>query len=583
MASKIVVLDESVANKIAAGEVVERPASVVKELVENAIDAGATRVRVDIEEGGKRLIRVTDDGCGMSPEDAALALQRHATSKIREPDDLFAIRTLGFRGEALPSIASVSQFTMTTREAGADEGTRVVVEGGEMTEYGTVGCAPGTVIEVRNLFFNTPARYKFMRSTNAERGQVSDVVAKFAMAHPQIAFQLYHDGHQLFATAPGTGLLDVIAAVYGRLATRSLLPVDRESAALRIWGYTSNLELARMSRAEQTFFVNRRHVRSKVLTHALNEPYQTLLTSGRHPVAVIHVELDPHLVDPNVHPTKIEVRFTRDWEVHNLLRDAVHGALAGANLVRGFEPAKRRLAGPSGPGGARHFLRQEPQSDTSLFRQELHRRAGLLPGQESRLEPLADAGHVRVIGQTQRTFILVDADEQLLVVDQHAAHERVLYDRLVAQRQQRGVEAQALLIPLTLELSPGEFGAATEARERLREVGFELEEFGGTTLLVRAVPLLVAERNYEAILRALIERLAEPGGQYARLEDGRDALLATMACKAAVKAGDELAHEEMERLIEELRATDTRFTCPHGRPTVLSLTVSELHRRFERT
>ncbi len=581
MASKIIVLDESVANKIAAGEVVERPASVVKELVENAIDAGATRIKVEIEEGGKRLIRVTDDGCGMDPEDAVLCLQRHATSKIRQPDDLFNITTLGFRGEALPSIASVSQFTLTTREPDAEEGTRVVAEGGEITDYRPMGCPAGATIEVRNLFFNTPARHKFMRSTNAERGHVSDIVAKFAMAHPDISFQLLHDGHQLFASAPGAELLDVIAAVYGKGAARELIPVEKESAALRIWGYTSNLQLSRVNRSYQTFFVNRRHIRNKVLTHALNEPYHTLLTSGKHPVAVIHIDLDPHLVDPNVHPTKIEVRFTRDWEIHNLLRDAVREALERADLVPAFDGAAGSTVRRPEPGGEKRFIPLEEERDTSLFRRELQRKAGLAAAQEA--EPLAQAENIRVIGQAQRTFILVDADDALLVIDQHAAHERVLYDRLVEQREQRGVEKQPLLIPLTIELSPTEFGAVSESLDRLREAGFELEEFGGTTVLVRAVPLLIAERNYAEVLRALIEHICEPGGEQARLEDGRDALLATMACKAAVKAGDELALEEMQQLVADLRTTNSRFTCPHGRPTTLRMTVSELRRRFERT
>ncbi|MFQ5809995.1 MAG: DNA mismatch repair endonuclease MutL, partial [Armatimonadota bacterium] len=442
MPGKIVVLDESVVNKIAAGEVVERPASVVKELVENAIDAEARQVVVDLIEGGKRLIRVADDGHGMTDEDAVLALQRHATSKVKTAEELVGIATLGFRGEALPSIASVSQLTLTTREHDTPQGTQVVVEGGEVADFSPVGSPPGTTVEVRNLFFNTPARLKFLRTSATERGHCADVVSRAALGYPHIGFRVTHNDHPILSSPPGSDMLAVMAAVYGKNVARQLIPVELESGDIRIHGFISDPALSRVNRSYQMFFVNRRYARSRLLGHALNEPYKWALPAGRHPVAAIHIDIDARLVDPNVHPAKIEVRFTREWDVHNLVRQAVEQALTGpaapattampgrerdgprAPLQRAFPASTPRRLGDPGDAAGQRRWEPRPDADISAFRAELQRKAGLTGERpDGRAPPAADetgawssGQQLRIIGQTQGTYIIAEAENRVVLI-----------------------------------------------------------------------------------------------------------------------------------------------------------------------
>ncbi|MFQ6096407.1 MAG: DNA mismatch repair endonuclease MutL [Armatimonadota bacterium] len=618
MAGSIVILDDNVANKIAAGEVVERPASVVKELIENSIDAAATRITIDLVEGGKRLVRVTDDGTGMSDEDAVLCLQRHATSKISSAEDLDAITTLGFRGEALPSIASVSQFTLLTRLHDSAEGTRVVVEGGEFKDCGPVGCPPGTTVEARNLFFNTPARLKFLRSSATERGRATEVVSRAALGHPEIGFRMTHNDGVVFSTPPGGDLFSVMSVVYGKNAARELIPVELESAALRIYGYVSTPNLSRVNRAHQTFFVNRRPVRSRVLSHAVSQPYQSLLPAGRQPVVVIHIEIDPRLMDPNVHPTKTEVRFSREWEVHNLVQQAVERALASPPEIRGrgaipgtsSPPARphqhllsdereRRFARAAGGRGGASAARSEwePRTDADLetFREELRRRAGLsadeasgagptradaavIPGASASAVPSED---VRAIGQLAQTYILAEADGRLFVIDQHVAAERAEFERLAKAADESRARAQGLLTPVSLEMTQREAAVVEENLETLRSVGFDVEAFGPNAYLVRAIPETLVGHNYEAVLRDAIQELAMSGLPQS-VDARRREVLTALACHSSVKAGEPLSREEMTRLLRDWLATQTPHMCPHGRPIVFSISLDELARRFGR-
>jgi DNA mismatch repair protein MutL len=602
MPSRIVILNEDVANKIAAGEVVERPASVVKELVENSIDAAATRVTVDLVEGGKKLVRVTDDGAGMSDEDAILCLQRHATSKIRAAEDLDAIATLGFRGEALPSIASVSQLTLTTRPHEQAEGTRVVVEGGEVTDCGPVGCPPGTTLDVRNLFFNTPARLKFLRSSGTERGHAAEAVSRAALGHPEIAFRLTHNDGVVFSSPPGADLFGVMALVYGKNAARELIPVELESAALRIYGYVSTPNLSRVGRAHQAFFVNRRYVRSRVLSHALSQPYQSLLSSGRQPVAAIHIDIDPALVDPNVHPTKIEVRFSREWEIHNLLQQAVEQALASptprprSTSIPGTTPPSARAHQQAFPDARASESEWAARRDADLtaFREELRRKAGLGDGPEqeagregramgapSHVARGVPAGELHAIGQLARTYILAEADGRLFIIDQHVAAERVAFERLVNAAGGRGAEMQGLLTPVSLEVTQQEAAVVEESLETLRSVGFELDVFGPSAYIIRGIPQALVGRNYEAVLRDAIHELTMsklPQSVEARQRE----VLTALACHSSVKAGDPLTSDEIARLLHEWLETDTPHMCPHGRPIVFSLGLDELARHFGR-
>jgi DNA mismatch repair protein MutL len=606
MASRIIVLDESVINKIAAGEVVERPASVVKELVENAIDAGATEIVVDLVEGGKKLIRVSDDGFGMSDEDAVLALQRHATSKVQTAEDLVGIMSLGFRGEALPSIASVSQLGLTSREHDNAEGIRVVVDGGEVVDYSPVGCPPGTTIEVRNLFFNTPARLKFLRTSATERGHSADVVSRAALGYPEIGFRVTHNEHAILSSPPGSDMLAVMAAVYGKNVARQLIPLEFEEGGVRIHGYISDPALSRVNRSYQAFFVNRRYARSRLLGHALSDPYKAALPSGRFPVAAIHIAIDPRLVDPNVHPAKIEVRFTREWDVHNLLRQAVEQTLSGHQIpgsVSLLREERRRPGGPSqrafgantprpleprGEGIEERRWEPRPDADMSDFRAEVRRKAGLGDEQRDQARPLASAAdtwlgarQLRVIGQAQNTYIIAEVENQIVLVDQHVASERILYEQLMAADSSRETATQLLMIPTTLELAQREKAALEDSIEELRRLGFELEEFGGDAYILRGIPQMLVGQNYEQVLRDMLEELAE-SKQARKLDEQRRSVVTTLACHAAVKAGETLDGREMSKLLDGLLGTQEPTRCPHGRPIVMAIDRAELDQYFGR-
>ncbi|MGC9319185.1 MAG: DNA mismatch repair endonuclease MutL [Armatimonadota bacterium] len=587
------VLSEQMANRIAAGEVVERPASVVKEVVENALDAGASRVEVVLEEGGKRLIRVTDDGCGMDAEDAALAVQRFATSKIRDPEDLERIDTMGFRGEALPSIASVSQMRITTRPPDAEEGTTLTVEGGEITDARTAGCPPGTTVEVANLFYNTPARRKFLRTTATERGHCTDWVSWLALARPDVALKVVHDGTVLLTSPGRDDLRATVAQVYGSNVARQMVPVEMDTGAIRITGLVSRPDLTRTSRKHQVFIVNRRYVRSPAVGHAISEAYGILLPSGKHPMCVLRLDVPPQLVDPNVHPTKIEVRFRNRAEVHNLAQQAVEEALQRAGLrpqsMGPREAAANRAGRWEGPDAAARMrarrLRVNPfaeQVDERDVGVEVH---GDEPATEAVFQPaedregrLAPADRLEPLGQVAATYIACRAGEDLLLVDQHRAAERVIADRLSGQRGE--VRRQMLVLPLTLELTDAERAVIEEHREALDELGFQVEPFGGGDYIVRSVPASLADGAVEEVLRGIVEELAEGGSAGAQ---AREHLVATVACHAAVKAGQALTDREVHELIEALNASPTPAVCPHGDPIIVSVSREEIDRRFQRT
>ena len=596
--AEIRILPESLANRIAAGEVVERPASVVKELVENSLDAGARRIEVVLREGGKKLIEVRDDGAGMSQEDAVLAVQRFATSKITEAHDLEAITSLGFRGEALPSIGAVSQTKITTRRHDEAEGTALLIEGGEITDLRVVGCAPGTTVQVANLFYNTPARRKFLGTTATERGHCLDWCSRLALAHPEVAYQVTHNDAVALNT-PGAGdLRSVLAVVYGSQTARQLLPVDLQVRGLRISGFVSTPQVTRATRRHQLFFVNRRFVRSRMLSHALTEAYGMLLPAGKQPVAVVSLEIDPSQVDPNVHPTKIEVRFSNQGEIHSLVQQAVEAALAEAGYRSLTRPAPARAAHgaelPAGrfapPGfdelGQVKRLRVNPLFDQVDERDEgleVHAApAGLADAAAQAADegaPAVAAEDVTVLGQLSATYIVVQHGEDLLLVDQHRAAERVIFERLIAQP--RRIARQLLAVPVTLELAPEEAAAVEDHRELLGEMGFELEQFGGGSYILRSVPAQLTHGNPQEIMQGIIAELAE-WQTSSEMVDRREAMLATVSCHAAVKAGQRLSAEEMQQLVADLLRTQTPAVCPHGDPVIVTMDAGQISRKFHR-
>ncbi len=595
---RIKLLTEEMANRIAAGEVVERPASVVKELLENSLDAGAQRVEVEIAEGGRRLIRVADDGCGMDAEDAVLAVHRFATSKVAEPEDLHGIATMGFRGEALPSIAAVSQMRITTRPHDADEGTMLTIEGGEITDARTTGCPPGTTVQVANLFYNTPARLKFLRGTATERGHCSDWVTRLALARPDVALKFSHDDTVLFTSSGRDDLLAVLTEAYGSSVARQMLPVELHSGVIHISGYVSGARLTRSTRKHQLFFVNKRFVRSMALGHALNEAYGMLLPSGKQPMCVLHLELPLELVDPNVHPTKIEVRFKNRGELHNLMQEAVETALAEAGLrAPSLRPARGRAGtlpdagaagrweGPGAEARARaRRLRVNPFAEAVDERQDGLEVHGPGPAEETRAVPAAQPlspevadGLLEPLGQVAGTYIVCRAGDDLLLVDQHRAAERIIADEL-SQREDE-ISRQMLVLPLTLELTDAERAAIEEWREALGAMGFEMEPFGGSGYLVRSVPTMLVDKNPEHILQGLIEEISEWG--QAGTDDLRERLVATVACHAAVKRGEYLSDGEIRDLISALNRSPTPGVCPHGDPIIVCLSHEQLARQFQ--
>jgi DNA mismatch repair protein MutL len=583
------VLAPEVTARIAAGEVVERPASVVKELVENAIDAGATDVRVDIRQGGRRLIRVADDGSGIPAEEVELAFARHATGKLTSAEDLFDIRTLGFRGEALASIAAVARVTLVTQTAGELMGTLVRLEGGEVVHREGKGRSPGTVVTVENLFYNTPARLKFLRSDPTEVSHAANLVTAYAMAYPELRFTLLKDGRLALKTSGTGNLYDALIDVLGLQVGQQMLEVGAraeggESAEEpNAWGYVSSPSLHRSNRSSLTFFVNRRWVHDRSLAYAVEQAYQTLLPSGRHPIAVLNVRVDPSEVDVNIHPTKREVRFRSQRQVFSTVQRAVRRALLDQQPVRissasprivGFDEWDRRrrvaLAGAAvgTPVGAQ-------MSEFGLEVQRTGEAAFAGAGVQRKLTGLP---MLRVVGQLSQMYIVAEGPDGAYLLDQHAAHERILYEKLKGQEESQDVPSQALLEPMTIELLPRQAAILEEHGAVLAQLGFSLEPFGGSTVLVRAVPASLVNKDVSAAIAELVDEPAEGGSG----TSWREHALKVLVCHSAVRAGQTLSLEEMRDLVRQLEETSLPQTCPHGRPTMIHLSAEQLAREFGR-
>ncbi len=580
---RITRLPDDLANQIAAGEVVERPASVVKELIENAIDAGATRIAITVEYGGKKLIRVEDDGVGMDPGDARLCLERHATSKIRRADDLGAIVTLGFRGEALPSIASVSHFRLRTRARGADSGTEIRVNAGIIESVIEAAGPEGTMVEVADVFYNLPARRKFLKSDAAEAAQVSRFVTQLALCYPEVGFTLTNSGRKILAVPPVASLSDRLYQVYGD--RQDLIPIAREFGGLRLHGFIAALAEQGPVRGPQHVFVNRRIVKDRTIAHAILDAYSVATNKERSPEVHLFLEIPPDRIDVNVHPTKAEVRFREQSMVHETVRHALGDALGrgpapeltlrpsdlqpGRPMQHGLPGALSGGIFPSrwaSPPGQHENHREEPPSGTSV---------GNRRDEPPSVRPMI------ALGQFRDTFIIAMDDEGLCIIDQHVAHERVLFERIMERLTTESLESQRLLIPAVLELPAAERAALLSKTEALARFGFEVEEFGGDSVKVTSMPALLPVNECETALRALAEDL-EGLDRGLRLEDALKQIAATTACHAAVKAHYPLTLEKMHHILEELRATAYSTVCPHGRPVMLRITRREIEKNFDR-
>jgi DNA mismatch repair protein MutL len=642
------ILAPDVAAKIAAGEVVERPANVAKELLENSLDAGATDIRIELREGGQRLLRVSDNGHGIAADEAALAFERHATSKLASAADLERIATFGFRGEALYSIAAVSQLTLTTRSAGEAFGVQLRVDGGVMVDERRAGAPVGTTVTVEHLFYNTPARKKFLRKPATEAGQISSVVQRYAVAHPDRRFSLVNEGRLVFQSTGSGDLFDVLAKVYGLETARQMTPIDpapatRDAAAAepaigpqemgpedevefmapgdlpqpagtaplaRVWGYTSLPSLTRANRSSIDLFVNRRYVEDRTLTHAVVQAYHTLLPVGRYPIAVVFLELDPSQVDVNVHPQKTQVRFAEERRLFSVVQRAVRRALlrhvpvsdidmgyaaappgAGkwsAQDTAPLDPAAQPGLGlavdhpaPLAPSGAHDpavwAIAQPAPAPNAAPLQPRAETPGQPPAppvvQGSRLPPL------RVVGQVGALYIVAEGPEGVYLIDQHAAHERILYERMLAQRA-TGAPRQHMLEPLTLHIGHTVTGLVADHLDELNRLGFDVEPFGGDTYLVRAVPAVLSGQDPLRVLEEMVTALATQRNLVGETQEDR---LVKLICKrAAIKAGQLLSPLEMQELVRQLEQCQAPRTCPHGRPTMLQLSAGELEKAFGR-
>lgn len=571
----IKILSDEIASQIAAGEVVERPASVVKELVENALDAGAAHISITVEGAGGKLIEVADDGSGIPAGQLALALARHATSKLENAEDLFRIATLGFRGEALASIASVSRFTITSRTRESETGARLRVEGGDSGEVEPVGAPAGTVVRVEDLFYNVPARRKFLKSETTERRQIDGLVTRYALAYPEVRFHLTQEGRSALQTSGNGDRREALAGMFSADIARQMLEVDVEYDALSVKGFISPTSLTRSNRGAITFFINGRWVQDIALTTALVQAYHSMLMVGRYPMAVLFLELPPDQVDVNVHPAKAEVRFTGRDEVFRGVQRAARRVLLAYSPVPTVQGEVRWTPAPQQDFGS---LTTETRWEVGSGDESPAEEEG---GRVSRQERLPESGVplLRLVGQVGSAFLVAEGPDGLYLVDQHAAHERVLFERFMAQRNEE-IPSQTLLEPVAVEL-PSESGRLLEAQlPVLEKLGFEVEPFGPNTYRVRRMPALLIGSDPAAAVRAVIEDFEE---DETPLQNEIEARIIARVCKrAAVKAGQVLSPEEQRALLQDLEACRVPRTCPHGRPTMIHLSIDLLERQFGR-
>jgi DNA mismatch repair protein MutL len=677
---RIHVLSEAVANKIAAGEVVERPASVVKEMLENSLDAGATRIKISVEAGGKKLIQITDNGCGMVRDDALLAFERHATSKIKDAEDLLSVATLGFRGEALPSIASVSRLRLETRAAEEDAGTVVEISGGKILRVEEAGLPPGTSIAVRDLFFNTPARKKFLKSESTELSHIASLVTHYALAHPEKHFELHSASNAMLVAPPVAGYSERVYQVFGRETLDQLIPVaarqslerlglpqpppwrreedesvegmlSKDPGEIRVHGFVSKPEIQKLNRNSIFVFVNGRLIRDRLVQHALTEAYRNIIPPTVYPVVLLFLELPAGEVDVNVHPSKTEVRFRQQTVMHDFVRESVRAALMKARPVPQFVTEIRARATAtqaltSGgitpgaltpaltPGGEALRETELPASGSRLELQEagaddfalqvptpppvsarFHFEGGIAVEANAAIpvargleahglgargaEAIPDSGctqalevrdgdpglsalgTLKPVGQIRNSFILAVSEQGLWIIDQHVAHERVLFERILKQRAARKVESQRLLMPIVLELSPAHLAVLAEISDELQHNGFEVEPFGARSVAVKVAPAGVDAPAVEHLLHELLDQFSREE-QSLNLEKIRARIAASIACHAAIKVNMPLEQNKMEWLLAELAKTDHPYSCPHGRPVVLQYSLKDIQKAFKR-
>ncbi|MEX1138626.1 MAG: DNA mismatch repair endonuclease MutL [Bacteroidota bacterium] len=603
MVSKIHILRSELSNKIAAGEVVQRPASAVKELIENSLDAGARSIRVIIQDAGKALLQVVDDGEGMSHEDAVMAFKRHATSKISTAEDLERITTLGFRGEALASIGAVAQVELKTRTEGEDVGTLVRVEGDDVKEVSRAACEKGTSVTARNLFYNTPGRRNFLKSQQTERKNTTDVVTRMALAFPEVSWRYISDDEPML-TLTTASFEDRVRDIVGKKQFEQLVRVKETTEYLSIDGFIGRPDFIRKNRTEQFLFLNRRFIVNRAINHAVFQAYEHLLVKGAFPFFVLNLSVDPHNVDVNVHPSKMEVKFENESNIYRFVLSVVKRTLAANDLVPNMEmvsrdssgvPDARLRFGGTSPATAQEVMGIPGQFDLDqLFRRNRHSGEGvavdsfppvLQRERQDRVFPQETALNTpqegRAIWQVHNKYILSQIKTGIMIVDQHVAHERILYERVLANFENNLPSSQQLLFPQTVELTPGDYSLAQDLLPHLETLGFAVKPFGKSTMVIEGIPADVRVGSERKILQELLDEFRN--NEHQATMDARDNLAKSFACKAAVKAGDRLTPQEMISLIDQLFLTTMPYVCPHGRPVVIKISIDELDKRFGRT
>ena len=611
--NKIHLLDEKTINKISAGEVVERPASIVKELIENSIDAGSKNITVEILEGGIPYIKVSDDGCGMNEIDAILAFERHATSKIKSDNDLYSIGTLGFRGEALASIAAVSHVTLQTKEEGALFGTKVVVEGGKVVEKTTCGCAKGCSIEVRDVFFNTPARRKFLKRPSTESMYIIDVVTKLCLSHPEVSFKYVKDRKLQFITSGNGNIEDVILRLFGNEVYSSLMSASFESEDLKLKILAGKNSLNYSNRNMQFFYVNGRYVKNKTLSAAVDEAFKTYIPVNRYPAVFLYMEIDPRQIDVNIHPSKLEIKFSDERRIFEAVYKTIKDSLHKYNLIpevkieekknifeietptisaeqtklyftssdKEVEKEKKKFDNEF--KGKNVFLKDNVLKENSK-NSSLDNHLAVYEEYEHEKEEInkndlaKKISDIRIVGTLFSTYIIVEKEDVFYIIDQHAAHERILYEKFTSQYEK--IQTRQVTFPIVVELQPRDLELVHQEKELLNKLGYVFEEFGNNSIILREVPVILGQPEARQLFIDIVEKLKDK--ELVNKISLKEENIIMMACKAAVKAMDNLSEKEINKLFDDLKITENPYTCPHGRPVIIAITKTQLEKMFKR-
>jgi len=570
---EIIILDKDLVGKIAAGEVIERPSSIIKELIENSIDSGASKILIDIQDAGKKLIKVSDDGKGMDKKDIKISFLRHTTSKLKDASDLYNIKKLGFRGEALASMAAVSHMTITSKTSKQKEGVSIEVEDEKIKTQKDVGCNTGTTIEINDLFYNTPARKKFLKRNAVEYGSITDIVTRYALIHKEINFKLTHNSKTTLNSPKTKDMLTNISSIYDN--AQDLIKVEHEEDNILVKGFVSIPALTRSDKSHMSFYVNKRYVRSAFLNNTVHDAYHTMLNVNRHPVMILDITLNPKEIDVNVHPSKKKIKFEQEGVVYSVLFNAVKAALMKEDLVENVkEDPVEALTEVEEKTFKRVKKEVRPmRTDTQILLEPKQEEVKTII--ESKLPEL------RIIGCIQDTYFLAEYSEGLFIIDQHAVHERVNYERLMKKYEDSGIEVQYLMNPEVIKLSPVDANIVQSNTGLLKEMGFELESFGNNSFVLRTVPIVIGRQQSKETIMDIIDDITNLSKQN-KLDHIKEKMLITISCRSAIKAHDEITTPRIRAILDELGQCENPYTCPHGRPTIIKFTLRELEKKFRR-